>query len=493
MFKLNIYNDYGKLIILIGILILVPLVSLLFYIEDIVYCKAFIIPSLFSFILGIIICAISKKNDFTSINYYNSYSAGITVLFAWTYGFILGAIPFVLSNQLSFTQALFESVSGWTTTGLSVMDVSITPKIFLFHRSFMQFCGGLGFVMMMLIFIQEKQSVNLYSAEGHPDKLKPNMKETARTVFSMYIMYLILGTSLYKILGMSLFDGLMHAMCALSTGGFSTKLNSIGEYNSFNIEVLTILLMIIGTINFHTLLLISKGKFKQILKISELRFMSAIIVVATILIALPIASKTNLNLINSFRISLFNSISALSTTGYSTVSYSNWPEFSIGIMIILMLIGGGIGSTAGGMKLSRVYILFVITLKNIKARSLSKRNVYTMHYYKADGKSEIDKTLILDTLSFVVSYFSIFITGSLLISLFTDSPLRDSMFEFSSALGTVGLSIGLTNPNTTNPILIIEMAGMIFGRLEIFIILTGLYSIFSNSKKYINKKISHKF
>ena len=131
------------------------------------------------------------------------------------------------------------------------MDVTVTPHIYLFHRSFMQFCGGLGFVLMMMLLVQGKQSMNLFNAEGHPDKLKPNLKKTAQAIGLMYGGFLVAGTAAYVVSGMDVFGAICHAMCALSTGGFSTKLNSIGEYASLPIEGVTIVLMLIGTTNFR--------------------------------------------------------------------------------------------------------------------------------------------------------------------------------------------------------------------------------------------------
>src|SRR5665647_1454493 len=152
-------SNYGKLILLIGLLLIIPLAILPFYPDESKYAAAFIIPSLASIILGSLICRISKQDD-NFLNWQSTMQKGsLTVLFGWGYGFIAGAVPFMISAKLSFVQALFEAVSGWTTTGLSVMDVSVTPHIFLFHRSFMQFCGGLGFVMVMIMFVQGKQAM----------------------------------------------------------------------------------------------------------------------------------------------------------------------------------------------------------------------------------------------------------------------------------------------------------------------------------------------
>ena len=469
-------NNFGKLIILVGILISIPIVIVPFYPEDAVYAFAFLIPSILSITLGLILCVVLKKDDNETQWLKMLQHSHLTVLFTWFYGFIAGAIPFALSGQLSYLHALFEAVSGWTTTGLSVMNVELTPSIFLFHRSFMQFCGGLGFVMVMVMFIQGKQSMNLFAAEGHPDKLMPNLKKTARITLLMFVSLLGVATVLYKILGMTIFDGLIHAMSALSTGGFSTELNSIGAYNSLGIEALTILLMIIGTTNFAVLLLIMKRKFKQVSKISEVRFMSLIIVVFSLLVSFSLFYEVYRSLGESIRVGLFNVVSAISTTGYSTVSYTDWPPVAIGMMIILMLIGGGLGSTAGGIKLTRVYVFVRAAQENLKRRISPSRKVTSPFYFRAQGKTFIDKELTDDTFGFIAFYLMIFIIGTLLLSLFSGSSLIDSTFEFASAFGTVGLSIGLTSPELSNMSLVVLMFGMILGRLEIFIVLIGLHS-----------------
>lgn len=481
--KFSSCNNYGKLMLLIGLLAAVPIVIVPFYPEDTVHIFSFMCPSFFSILVGSIICLVGKKED-SEFEWWSSVQhSSITVLFAWSWGVLIGAFPFVISGQLTFVQALFESVSGWTTTGLSVMDVSATPHIFLFHRSFMQFCGGLGFVMMMIMLVQDKQSMNLYNAEGHPDKLMPNLKKTARTICLMYNGFLFTGIVAYVIVGMSLFDAVNHTMCALSTGGFSTRLNSIGEYNSLSIDIITIILMLIGTTNFAILSLLTRRKWRQVIKVSEVRFMFLLLLVFVPITALSLISGMNMGIAEGFRHSLFDVSSALSTTGYSSMSYISWPPLAIGMLILAMLIGGGIGSTAGGIKMSRVYLMFRFILQNIRKRLLPPRNVEAPYYYRAQGKTKIDSSLAMDTIGFVASYLCVFIIGTLLLTVTSGCSLTEAMFEFASALGTVGLSIGLTSPDTGAATLVVEMVGMILGRLEIFIVFIGAYSIFSALKR----------
>lgn len=158
------------------------------------------------------------------------------------------------------------------------------------------------------------------------------------------------------------------------------------------------------------------------------------------------------------------------------MSYTSWPPLAVNMLILTMLIGGGIGSTAGGIKLTRVYLMIRTALLNIRKRLTSPRNVETIYYYRAQGKTEIDSTLAADTTGFVTTYLFLYIIGTSLITVTSNCSLTEAMFEFASALGTVGLSIGLTSPATGNATLVVEMLGMMLGRLEIFIVLTGIYS-----------------
>lgn len=475
MAKMKDCSNRGKLMVLIGLLVIAPVAILPFYPRDIGYAVYFLLPGLLSVLAGGLVCAFGRRETYFIADRLKAQQhSNNTVLFTWFWGIIVGAMPFFLSGQLKFVQALFESVSGWTTTGLSVMDVTRTSHIFLFYRSFMQYCGGLGFVLMMVMLVSGKRSMDLFNAEGHPDKLMPNLKQTAQTIFAMYIIFLIAGTAAYVVCGMPLFDSLCHAMCSLSTGGFSTKLNSIGEYHSLPIEIITTLLMLIGTTNFAVLLLLLRGKWRQAFQVSEVRFLFLLLFLFVPLMALSLSGSMGFGA--GLRHALFNAASALSTTGYATMSYENWPSFTIGLMILLMLIGGGIGSTAGGLKLTRVYLILRMIGLNVKRKLLSQRCVDAPTYVKAQGRTKIDGELCSDTVGFVGCYLLLFLAGALLLTLTAGCGLETAMFEFASALGTVGLSIGLTGPMTNNATLIVEMIGMILGRLEIFIVLTGFYS-----------------
>jgi trk system potassium uptake protein TrkH len=486
--KFSNRSNFGKFMLLVGLLVAVPLIVLLFYSEDRIYAFSFVLPALGSILAGSFACLVGKRDD-SKFEWRSSMQrSSLTVLFAWGWGVLIGALPFAISGQLTFVQALFEAVSGWTTTGLSVMYVSVTPHIFLFHRSFMQFCGGLGFVMMMVMLVQDKQSMNLYNAEGHPDKLMPNLKKTAQAICLMYNGFLIAGIAAYVIAGMELFDAINHTMCALSTGGFSTKLNSIGEYGRFTIEVITIVLMLIGTTNFAVLQMMVTGKWRQGFQVSEVKFMFLLLLIFVPVTAVSLITDLSMGMTEGFRRALFDVSSALSTTGYSSMSYTSWPPLAIGVLILMMLVGGGIGSTAGGIKLSRVYLMLCITMQNIRKRISPPRSVEAPYYVRAQGKAPIDETLAINTSGFVACYLGLFILGTLILTVTSGCSLTEAMFEFASALGTVGLSIGLTTPVTGAATLIVEMFGMILGRLEIFIVLIGIYSGAAALKQKLGRK-----
>lgn len=471
------YSNSGKLMLLVSVMTAVPLLMIPFYPGDAVYAVCFIVPCAVSGGIGLLVCLFGGRENITDSRRRISFQkSSMTVLFIWLWGILAGAVPFVIGGQLNFVQGMFESVSGWTTTGLSVMEVDKTPHIFLFYRSFMQYCGGLGFVMMMIMLVAGKQSMDLFNAEGHPDKLMPNLKKTAQTIFIMYNSFLAVGTAAYCLAGMDLFDAVTHAMCSLSTGGFSTKLNSIGEYNNFAVELITIILMLIGTTNFAVLLLLVKRRWRRAAKVSEVRFMILLLAVFVPLTAFSLAEGLGIGIGEGFRRALFDVVSALSTTGYSTMSYVSWPPFAVGILILMMLVGGGMGSTAGGLKMSRVYLILRLAAANIRRRLSPARSVEVLHYEKAQGKTIIDGALAADTTGFVICYLVLFAAGSLLLTAVAGCGLTEGMFEFASALGTVGLSIGVTGPATGTAALFVEMAGMLLGRLEIFIVLAGIYS-----------------
>jgi len=466
---------YGTVIIFIGLIFLVPLAVLPFYPREWKYALSFVITAAISAVVGMIVCIIPHRS--VRIDWENPFERGsLPVLLIWSYGFVIGALPFIFGDILPPVRALFESVSGWTTTGLTTVDPEATPHIFLFFRSYMQFCGGLGFILIFSSIMRDKKTVNLYNAEGHPDKLLPNLRRTSRVIILLYLMFLAVGVIFYVIFGMNPFDAICHTMSALSTAGYSTKAASIGQYASFPIELITVVLMLVGSVNFGILLLIVRGNFKKVAKITEMRFMAGMLAVFVPLIAFSLIIQAHMGILQSFRDALFGAVTIFSTTGYSIANYAEFPPFASVLIMLLMIIGGGIGSTAGGIKLSRTYLLLRFTTENIRKHLSSSRKITLLSVHRIHGRDFVDAAFIADTLGFIACYISIAVIGTMMLTLTADCPVYDAMFEFTSALGTVGVSCGVTDAHANAGTLIVEMAGMILGRLEIYVVLAGALS-----------------
>ena len=444
----------GKMMVLEGMILLVPLIVILFYPREAKLSVIFLIPACLSVMAGLFVCRYGKQIS----------NSSRLVVFSWFYGILLAAVPFLMYGDVTPVQSLFESVSGFTTTGLSVLDVEKLPHIFLFYRAFLQYVGGLGFIMTMLLFVQEKDSAVLYQAEGHPDRLMPDIGKTAKVIGTMYGFFLLIGTAFYTIFGMPFFDSVVHTMCALSTGGFSNRMDSIGYYNSLPIECITVILMLIGTTNFSLLLLLFKGRIRDFCKSSEMRFLGGLILITIpILSGFLVAGGKTIG--EGLRLSIFNAFSALSTTGYAT-----WSESALAVMILLMIIGGGLGSTAGGIKLARVCILMKNLVRNVRKKMVPDRTVLLTYYHKGTEKELLENEQIEEASTYAGCYILIYILGTVLLTFFSGCTLVQGAFEFASSLGTVGLSIGVTNFNTSTICLLIEIVGMVLGRLEIFVI-----------------------
>lgn len=468
----------GVMLMLVAGVILLPLIVLPFYPDEVNNIIFFLVPSIIAFILGFLLNKIRVPDDFKlSIG-----NDAIIVVGVWLLATLFSALPFVLSGRLNFSQAYFEAMSGWTTTGLSVIDVTKTPHIFLLFRSIIQFFGGVGIVLVIVSALSENFGMKLYTTEGHNDKLLPNLAKSARLTLKIYLGYFFAGTILYVIFGMNVFDAINHSMAALSTGGFSTQTLSIGAYDSFPIELITIILMLLGATNFFAHMLIMKGKLRTFLKLGETRFM--LILITTFV---PIAAFVSLyqvygNIISSLRISFFNIISAITTTGFATVSYNDWPDSAWLIMLVLMTIGGGIGSTAGGIKSGRIYLIIRQIVWSIKRRFLPERMVNKPTIIKPEGKKNITSEMYYESSNYALMFLCIIIVGTFLLTI-SGFSFKDSLFEFISALGTVGLSVGVTSIQTPILALWTMIVGMLLGRLEIFVIFYAIIKLISKIKR----------
>ncbi len=478
-------NNYGKLAVLTGLILLMPLGCLIFYPEDIEYAHCFLIPGFSAIFIGILICKFGKPFEASRFYSVTLRNSTLIVLFSWAFSCVMGALPFVLSGQLNFLQALFESVSGYTGAGLTVIDIAGSCKSILFYRSLTQFVGGLGFVLLFLVIVNDKQSMDLFNAEGHPDKLKPNLRVTARTILWTYLVLVGIGTLGCWILGMDFFDSLNHTMTSIATGGFSTKVDGLEGY-SWQIQLWIVVVMLLGCINTAVLLLAVKGKFKEVVKNSELRFLNGMMIFFTIIVMISLKNiKTDIG--ENFVFSLFNVVSSFSTTGAAMGSFVNLSHIAIFSFTLLMIFGGSMGSTAGGIKLSRVYIFLRMMIKSVRDKLHPSRNLKLMHMYKSTGESVIDEKQQKDAINYVGIYTCVYIIGVIALMFASGCQLHESMFEFASCLSTVGLTIGVTTPASNAATLIVEMIGMFLGRLEIIPVFFGFSYVADAVKDKINK------
>lgn len=346
----------------------------------------------------------------------------------------------------------------------------------------MQWAGGAGLAIIMLATIVGPAGPALGIAEGRSQQLVPQVRQSAKIVMMIYAGYAVIGIVAYKLAGMNIFDAINHTFAAISTGGFSTKTDSIGHWNSLSIEAVTLPLMILGNLNFLTAYLLLHGKIKAVSQNGELRLMLLLVPVCSVALFFLVCISLYTALSKSVRVAVFETVTAITTTGFSTVSYNNWNSFGVLLIIALMLIGGGTCSTAGGIKQYRIYVLYKSIIWEIKGFFLPRNTVTENYIWQGEQKDFISDTRIMQIGTFVFLYLATYVLGSLVIAS-TSVSLEESLFEFASALGTVGLSVGVTGPQASPVILWTEIFGMFLGRLEFFVIISGVLTIIRDISK----------
>lgn len=480
----------GNLTIGIGLIIFTPLSSLLFDFSDLNKIHYFIIPGFLAVLSGYIMRKMFKEHDGANITL---REGAIIVTLTWIIAIFFGSLPFwlgrgVLSHNFTVLDSIFETVSGWTTTGLTMAVEEETPSIYLWWRSIMQGVGGAGLIVIMLSSIIGPEGSSLYEAEGRDKRLVPNVVKTTRVMLKIYGGYLIVGTLLYWLAGMELFHAANHSITALSTGGFSTKNGSIGHWDSVSIEIVTYILMILGTTNFATHYMLVKGKVKGFINDIEFKFMSFLFIFFIPLSAYILFNNLYESLGKSFRVGIFEVISALSTTGFSTVSYyewlaagEQWSVLVVFLLVLLMLVGGGTSSTAGGIKQYRIAILLKNIYWGIQKKIYPENAILRRSVIRRDKTQIIDDEQIQQIVSFTVLYLITFLVGTLVFLLNGYSLVR-SMFEFGTALGTVGLDVGITGPDMPTSTKVAQILGMWLGRLEFMAIIIAFSQMFTEAK-----------
>ena len=260
---------------LIGIMVLTPLLVLTVYRHDLPHATCFIFPGVITMLFGYLLYFLNIRGARRGPLQKNEDA--IIIVFTWLIAIVSCSVPFLLTGEFTVSQSVFETMSGLTTTGLSIVDVQSCPNIFLIHRSLLHFFGGIGLVLVMVTALSNAHGLRVYNAEGHTDKLLPNMVDSARLILAMYTGFILAGTVAYRIAGVPLFDAVNTAISAVSTGGFTVTPGSIGDYNSVPVEIISIVLMLVGAVNFLENFLLLRGRFHAYCNHAETKVLGAVV------------------------------------------------------------------------------------------------------------------------------------------------------------------------------------------------------------------------
>jgi trk system potassium uptake protein TrkH len=401
----------------------------------------------------------------------------IVVTSGWLVMSVFGALPFILSGSIpDFTNAFFETISGYTTTGASILnDIESVSKGILFWRSFTQWIGGMGIIVLAVAILPFLGigGMQLFVAEAPgitPDKLQPRIQDTAKRLWFIYVGLTLLEAILLYVGGMGAFDAVNHSLTTMATGGFSTKNASAAYYDTPFIQYVLIVFMFLAGTSFTLTYYALKRNFKKITKNEEFIVYTIFTLVITVIVTIMVMVVTDHGLEKSFRDSLFQVVSIITTTGFVSADYTSWAPFLSVLFFILLLVGGSAGSTAGGVKIIRHVVLFKNSFLELK-RQLHPSAVLPV---RISGKA-IDQGVVSNVLAFIMIYILIFILGVILLSTMN--------LDFTTAFGAVATSLGNVGPGIGNvgPLdnfYEIPTAGkwllsflMLLGRLELFTVL----------------------
>ncbi len=466
-----ILNILGKVLLVEAFMLLLPMFIGFYYKEN--NYLAFLLPSAGLLVLSLPLFFISKRD-----NSMYAKEGFVTVALSWIIMSLVGALPFVISKEIpNYVDALFETVSGFTTTGATVLsDIESMSKSMLFWRSFTHFVGGMGILVFILAILPKYKSgvMHVFRAESpgpSADRLVSKLSYTARILYGIYALLTVLEMLMLRLGGMPWFDSVLHAFSTAGTGGFSIKNASIGAYNSTYIEMVIAVFMLLFGINFNAFYLLLIGNFRKILKSEELRVYLGIVIVSTLMIAVNILS-IGYNFGQAIRYSFFQVTSISSTTGYVTADFDAWPAFSKAILLVLMIVGACGGSTGGGMKVSRAVILIKSMLTNVR-RLVNPRAVVTVKFEGELLGKDVEKN--------VQTHFTLWLLIVIVTTVLLCLDIDDFLVNFTASISCIGnVGPGLSNAGLTmvGPVfnyaayspyskVLLSMV-MLFGRLEIF-------------------------
>ena len=458
----------GKVMVFLAFFMLLPFAVALVYQEKSgIY---FLITALSAFAVGIGLSSIKLKD-----RRFYAREGFVVVSLSWIMISIIGAIPFVASGEIpSMVDAVFEMVSGFTTTGASILPrVEDLSRCMLFWRSFSHWIGGMGVIVFIMAIIPMAGGSNMHllraeSSGSNVGKLVPKMKQTALILYGIYLGLTVIMFIALAISGMPVFENLCHTFGTAGTGGFGVVSDSIGSCTNAQQWIITIFMFIFG-VNFSFYYLIIFRKIGQALKMEEVRWYFIVYVLAVVLVVLNVMDVVG-NTGDAVRHSAFQVASLMTTTGYSTVDFELWPSFAKGILLIVMFLGGCAGSTAGGIKISRFVIGFKAVAKEVKKLIHPQRVKIT----KMDEKPLSDDTIKVVNTYFLV-YLAIYVVSLLILSL-DKFGFETNFTAVAATLNNIGPGLGAAGPTESFAdfsILskLVFILDMLIGRLEIFPIL----------------------
>ncbi len=473
-------NVLGGLLVILGSTMVLPIIISLIHSEN--DTNGFIFSSILCIGLGLPIWFLTKHN-----NTLTNKDGFAIVTFSWIFTAIAGALPFYLSGAIpNLTDAFFESMSGVTTTGASILGnintlphlqngIESLPHGILFWRSFIQWIGGMGIIVFYIAILPllGVGGVQLFKAEAPgpvSDKIRPRVRETAKFLWIIYVGMTFVQIIFLRIAGMETFDSICHAFTTMPTGGFSTKNASLAHFESSYIHYIIIFFMFIAGVNFSLHFRLINGSYKVYTKDTEFLVYLLITVIITFIIYLSISFQTNTFSSLGFKESLFGTIAILTGTGYVLGDYEIWPVYIQMVLLTLMFIGGMGGSTTGGMKVIRILLLVKYAALETR-RMLHSRALIPVKI----GRQSIKEDVVRNTLGFFLFFMSAFIITTLVLSTM-GLDLESSIGAAASAMGNIGPGLGEFGP-TDNYALLPDQGKwllsfcMLLGRLEIFTVM----------------------
>lgn len=468
-----IWNTIGRVLRIEATLLILPLVTSIIYTETL-SAISFLITAAIAFVLGTFLIFVSKPNNRTIY----AREGFVIVAFAWICISLIGALPFVISGQIpSFIDALFETVSGFTTTGASIVnDLSTLGYGMKFWRSFTHWIGGMGILVFVVAFISKTsdRSIHVLRAEMPGpiiDKIAPRSKDTAKIPYIIYSGLTLLLVVMLILGDMPVYDSVVTALATAGTGGFSIYQDSVASISNYSQWVIAIFMLLFG-VNFNVYFLIAVRKLKSVLKSVELRAYLLIFTSAVVIVILNIFT-TCANFEEALRLSVFQVSSIMTTTGFSTADFNTWNEMAKSTLLILMLIGGSAGSSAGGLKVSRVLLLF----KKIGAEFKRIINPNHVNTIQLEGK-KIEEASV----NGVTAYFAIYVVLIAFIAFILSIDgfsLETNLSATIACINNIGPGFDAVGPLSTyasfSPLSkIVLTIAMLLGRLEIYPLLIAL-------------------